>query len=205
MAGVCKVKAIVGNMRGFQAVVLVSVMLATTSTVCGQSHSPELFGNIGYFRAGSGEGRIGSGISYGGTITVPVRGHLAADLDIQTSEVTNFRSANSFYRTRRTLVISNLLYRWEHSRGHIFAGAGIGVEFVDSLTREDNFRADFTPVGWKEIQPRVFELERADTRKVLFAPRVGFTVFPMQHLGLRADFYMANWHMGTRIGVGVRF
>jgi hypothetical protein len=195
----------VKNMRGLQVFILASAMLATPTALCGQSHSPELFGSIGYFRAGSDEGRIATGISYGGTITVQVRGRLAADLDIQTSEVINLRSADDFYRTRRTLVIPNLLYRWAHPRGHIFAGAGIGAEFTDSLTREDNFRADFTPVGWKEIRPRVFELEHADTRKVLFAPRVGFSVFPKRHLGLRADLYIANWHMGARIGVGVRF
>src|SRR5262245_6074824 len=202
--GCLTAEAMERNMRGFQIVLLVP-MIATTSALFGQSHSPELFGNIGYFWAGSDERTIAIGLSYGGTITVPVRGRLAADLDIQTSEVTSMRSADNFFRTRRTLVIPNLLYRWEHARGHIFAGAGMGVEFTDSLTRNDNFRADFTPVGWKEIKPRVFESETADTRRVLFAPRIGFSLFPKQHLGFRADLYMANWHMGARIGVGIRF
>jgi hypothetical protein len=30
--------------------------------------------------------------------------------------------------------------------------------------------------------------------RVWVAPRLGFTAFPTRHLGIRADFYLANWH-----------
>jgi hypothetical protein len=176
----------------------------TAAALRAQSHSPELFGNLGVFSAGSDEGRIGTGVSFGGTITVPLYGRLAADLDVQASEVTNRRSADNFYRTKRTLVIPNLLYRWGNMQRGVFIGTGFGVEFTDSVTRNDNFRSDYTPPGWREIKPRVFEHDHSDARRVLFAPRFGFFVFPIRRLGVRADFYLANWHAGAKIGVGIR-
>ncbi len=81
---------------------------------------------------------------------------------------------------------------------------GIGAELDNSVTREDNFIPNYTPVGWREIRPRVFETARSSVEKLGFA-QVGFAAFPTQRLGVRLDFYVADWHLGTRIGIGYRF
>jgi hypothetical protein len=171
-----------------------------------QSVAPEVFVHVGTFGAGSDEGRIGRAASLGGGFDVPLSNRFAAELDIQTSEVTRFRlgSLDNFYRTRRTLVIPSLIYRRGGVRAYGFIGMGIGAEFTDSVTREDNFRPDFTPVGWIEIKPRVFEIDRSDVRRILFAPRAGFVAFPVRRVGVRSDFYIANWHVGARIGIVYR-
>ena len=168
----------------------------------------ELFANVGVFKGGTDEGSLGPrAISIGGGITFPVFRSLFAELDVQTSRVSvrHGLSPDNFYKTRRTLVLPALLYRRGGGRAYGFVGAGLGAEFVDSITRNDNVRPDYTPVGWREVKPRVFEHERSDTRKILFAPRAGFVVFPAGDFGVRVDLYTANWHLGARIAVVYQF
>lgn len=132
-----------------------------------QASTPEVFGHVGLFRAGSDEGALGSAASVGGALTAPVSRRLAANIDVQTSKVARIRTADSFYRTRRTLILPGLLYRWGSDRAYGFVAGGIGAEFANSVTREDDFIAGYTPRGWREIRPRVFETKsfrcRADS------------------------------------------
>jgi hypothetical protein len=169
-----------------------------------QTSTPEVFGHVGLFRAGSDEGSIGKATSFGGAITVPVFRRLAVNVDVQTSKVARIRTSDRFYRTRRTLILPGLLYRWGRDSAYGFVGGGIGAEIDDSVTREDNFIPDYTPVGWREIRPRVFEIARSRVERLGFA-QVGFAAFPTRRLGMRVDFYVAEWHLGTRIGIGYRF
>ncbi len=166
----------------------------------------EAFVHVGRFRAGSDEGSIGNSTSYGGTLTVPLSGPIALDLDVQTSEV--FRTMgrpSDTYRTRRTLVMPSVLYRLGHGHVYGYAGAGIGAEFDASTYRQDVRPGVVSfPAGWHEVSPGVFELHQSETvRRVSF--RGGFAAFPMRRLGLRADVFVAGWHVGARIGVGYRF
>lgn len=169
-----------------------------------QMTKPEVFGHIGVFRAGSDDGRIGSAASFGGVLVIPVARRFAADVDIQTARVERVRTADSFYITRRTLIVPQLLYRWGNDTAYGFFGGGIGAEIRNSIYRHDTFRADFTPIGWREIRPRVFELDRSRTETVV-SLRGGFAVFPTERFGFRADLYIADWHIGWRIGFGYRF
>jgi hypothetical protein len=166
----------------------------------------EAFAHIGRFRAGSDEGSIGSGSSYGGTVTVPLPGRVALDLDVQTSEVfkTMGRPSDT-YRTRRTLVIPSVLYRFGPERVYGYIGAGIGAEFDASTYRQDLGSSVVSlSAGWQEVSPGVFELRQSETgRMVSF--RGGFAAFPTRRIGLRGDVLVAGWHLGARIGVGYRF
>ena len=172
--------------------------------------APEAFVHIGGFRAGSDEGKIGNGISYGGALTLPFSPRLAVDLDIQTARVINMRSPDNFYTTRRTLIVPSLLYRFGLERVYGFLGGGIGAELERSVYREDKFRPEFRPVdqplpaGWHEVRPGVFELNQSDVGRIT-SFRGGVAAFPIPRLGLRGDVYMAGWHLGARIGIGYRF
>lgn len=53
--------------------------------------APEIFGHIGRFRAGTDEGAIGSAVSYGGLILIPLSARFAVDVDVQTSRVARTR------------------------------------------------------------------------------------------------------------------
>ena len=166
----------------------------------------EAFAHVGRFRAGSDEGSISNGSSYGGTVTVPLAGRVALDLDVQTSEV--FRTMgrpSDTSRTRRTLVIPSVLYRFGRERVYGYVGAGIGAEFDASRYRQDVGSGVVSPqAGWQEVSHGVFELRQSETgRTVSF--RGGFASFPTRRLGLRGDVLIAGWHLGARIGVGYRF
>ncbi len=171
----------------------------------GEARNPETFGHVGRFRAGSDEGAIGSGISYGGAVTIPVWRRIAFDLDVQTGSVETSQGlleGSGFYRTRRTLVIPGLLYRFGNKRAYGFVGGGFGAEFENSTSRQ----VGVPPSGqnWREIEPGIFELEQSDVSgKLSF--RGGFATFVTQNLGLRGDAFIAGWHLGARIGVGYRF
>jgi hypothetical protein len=172
----------------------------------GDVRAVEAFTHIGRFRAGSDEGSIGHGASYGATVTVPLRGPVALDLDVQTSEVSSTRGRPSdTYTTRRTLLIPSVLYRFGLDRVYGYVGGGIGAEFEASTYRQDVGAGLGRPQrGWQEVDPGVFELHQSETgRSVSF--RSGFAAFPMRRLGLRGDVLVASWHLAARMGVGYRF
>ena len=186
----------------------VVILLFFSGSLSAQSDKPEVFVHLGTFHAGSDEGRIGRAPSFGGGVQFPISRRLAAELDIQTSRVTKLETivlSNLFYTTRRTLILPNLLYKWGNVQAYGFVGGGLGVEFVDSITRDEFPEPEYAHIGWREVQRGVFEFEHSDTRRVLFAPRDGFVAFPTQRFGFRVDFYIANWHMGARIGAVYRF
>jgi hypothetical protein len=147
--------------------------------------APEVFAHIGRFRAGSDEGSIGQAASYGATFTAPIARRFAVDLDYQTSRVT--RTNREFtYRTRRTLIVPSLLYRFGRERVSGFVGGGIGAE-LDRSTYTGGVESDMSD------------------RNRLTSFRGGVVAFPTRKLGLRGELYMAGWHLGARIGVGYRF
>jgi hypothetical protein len=151
----------------------VVILLFFSGSLSAQSDKPEVFVHLGTFHAGSDEGRIGRAASLGGGVTIPISRRLAAELDIQTSRLTKLETgflSNLFYTTRRTLILPNLLYRRGNVRAYGFVGGGLGVEFVDSTTRDVFEYAPTAPIGWREVEPGVFELKHSDTRQVLFAP-----------------------------------
>ena len=182
----------------------VAILLVGTGLLSARSITPEIFVHTGTFSAGSDEGTIGRAPSFGGGIAIPLNHRVVAEFDIQTSQVNKIRSPDNFYKTRRTLILPNLYCRWGGVRAYGFVGAGFGAEYVDNITRSDSFNPKYIP-GLREVKPRVFEREYSTRRAVLFSPRAGFVAFPTQRYGVRVDFYLANWHMGARIGAVYRF
>jgi hypothetical protein len=165
----------------------------------------ELSGHVGLFRAGSDEGTIGKGPTYGGTLVVPVRRGFALDLDVQTGLAERhhrFVEGSVTYRTRRTLVIPSLIYRFGTTRLSGFVGGGVGAQFERSQSRQRGV----TPTGqpWLEIEPGVFELDQSDVSRML-SMRTGFAAFVTEKIGLRGDVLVAGWHVGARVSVGYRF
>ena len=165
----------------------------------------ELFAHVGAFRAGSDGGTIGRGPTYGGTVVVPLPGRFALDLDGQTgvAERTHqFVEGRISYRTRRTLVTPSLVYRFGTPRLYGFVGGGAGAQFERSRSRQTGV----TPTGqpWREVEPGVFELDQSDVTRML-SMRTGLAALVTKNVGLRGDVYIAGWHVGARLGVGVRF
>ena len=118
----------------FVCAAVLSIMPATA--LFAQPLPVELFANVGVFKGGTDDGSLGPwSISIGGGITFPVFRRLFAELDVQTSRVVRLRSPDNFYKTRRTLVLPALLYRRGGGRAYGFVGAGLGAEFVDSISR----------------------------------------------------------------------
>ena len=180
-------------------------MLLGPGSVLAQQDSPSVFTQIGGLRLGADEGSIGTTVSFGGGIAVPIHRRLITELDVLTGQTENRRSEDDLYRTQRTMVLGNLLYRWRNQRVQVFAGGGLGGQFVRS-TYLENYQVDeiSLEVGEREIRPGVFEFKYRETRPVLFAPKGGFVVYPWGRLGIRAEVFMVSWHMGVRIGISYR-
>ena len=182
-----------------------AMLLLSSSLLSARSKAPEVFVHMGTFSAGSDEGTIGRAPSFGGGIAIPLNHRVVAELDIQTSQIRKIRSPDNFRIRRYTLILPNLYCRWGGVRAYGFVGAGFGTEVFDRISRTDNIVPVHTRLGWREIKARVFEHKYSTQRTILFAPRAGFVAFPIQRLGVRVDFYLANWHMGARIGAVYRF
>jgi hypothetical protein len=176
----------------------------STTDPIGHVNAPEVFATVGYWRLGSDEGAIGHGPSYGGGLTVPVWRSLALAVDVQTGAVVKPAAAWHpwEYRTRRTLIVPSLVYRVGTRRGYGFVGGGVGVELERSRTRH----AGRPPSGqgWREVAPGVFDLHQSDAGRRLSAA-AGFAGFPTPGIGVRAEVFIASWHLGTRLSVAYRF
>ncbi len=170
--------------------------------------APEVFGHIGVFGVGSDEGRIGTGASYGGLVTVPLKKRVAFEVDVQTGSVerTNtFLTEEDSYQTRRTLVIPSLLYRFGDEELYYFVGGGVGAEFwTETYRRQGLPPPDRAPPG-VQFTPGALGLNQYSGVKSKISFRVGFARFFTRRLGLRGDAFIAGWHLGARIGIGYRF
>jgi hypothetical protein len=184
----------------------VSARAQNASAPLGDTPGSELFVHVGIFRAGSDEGTIGRGPTYGGSVVVPIWGRrFALDLDAQTGTAERhhrFVEGSVYYRTRRTLVIPSLMYRFGTTRLHGFVGGGVGAQFEKSRSRQTGV----TPSGqpWREIEPGLFELNQSEVSRLL-SMRTGFAAIMTKNLGLRGDVFIAGWHVGARIGIGYQF
>lgn len=180
-------------------------MLLAPSSLSAEQDGPSVFTQVGGLRLGSDEGTIGHTASFGGGIAVPIHRRLITELDVLTGEVEKWRSDDDLYRTRRTTVLGNLLYRWRIQRAQVFAGGGLGGQFVRSTYIEKYEGGEsWREIGEQEIRPGVFEFKYRDARPVLFAPKAGFVVYPWGRLGVRAEVFMVSWHMGIRLGISYR-
>jgi hypothetical protein len=186
----------------------------SASRSIGDVRAPEVFVHFGAFRAGSDEGPIGTGASYGGGIALPIARRIAVAVDVQTSRVFRpTRGPTDWYRTRRSLLIPSVLYRFGDAALYGYVGGGLGAEF-DSSTYHMDIRSQRRGPGstiqapgpdWREIEPGVFEVRQSESGGLPLSALGGFAAFPWRRLGLRGDVFMAGWHLGARIGVAYRF
>lgn len=182
-----------------------AALLLLVSVSHAQPVPAELYGHIDYFRVGSDEGTIGTAPAYGALLSFRFTKRLAFDLDAQTAEVTVPRPVQSFYRTRRTLLLPGLLYRWGSERNYLFAGGGLGFEHRQAHEREDNFAEWYVPgPPWQMIAPGIYEIKFSQWRNMIHV-KTGAVVSPHCRFPLRFEFYIANWHMGLRLAFGYRF
>jgi hypothetical protein len=202
-----------------RATLLLFLVVATSSAEAqGRSgpieaiKAPDVFVHVGRFRAGSDEGPIGNGPSYGGTVTVPIWQRFVADFDYQTAHATRttrYVTDLFTYRTRRRLFVTSLLYRFGQERVSGFIGGGIGNEWEDST-----YRTEFQPQplpgypppppGSSDFPSGVVEVQTSSIGR-LTSFRGGVVTFPTRKLGVRGELYMSGWHLGARVGVGYRF
>ncbi|MEP7305274.1 MAG: hypothetical protein ABJA98_07155 [Acidobacteriota bacterium] len=173
--------------------------------------APEVFAHFGAFRAGTDEGAIGTGQSYGATIAIPISRRLTADLDFQTSTAsrTNSFATELFtYQTTRRLIVPSLVYRFGREAVYGFVGGGIGAEFGNDI-----YRHDYRPEGRSPgpglppaiaIASGIVET-RTSNRGRIMSFRGGVVLFPTRRFGVRGEAYLAGWHRGARIGIGYRF
>lgn len=178
-----------------------------------ETRAPELHLHIGAFGAGSDEGHIGRGASYGGTVELPLRGRLALSVDAQTSRISVpiFGSlgapVDDWYRTRRSLVMPGVVVRFGRQRAHGYFGGGIAGEWDTSTYHEELGPGDDVRgvEGWRAIRPGVYELTQSESRGSKPFCKLGVSIFPLPRVGVRADIYGVGWHLGARLGVGYRF
>ena len=209
---------------GTVAVLLGMVSVGALARVaCAQSASrsiedvraAEVVVHFGAFRAGSDEGPIGTGASYGGGIILPISRRIAVAVDVQTSRV--FRTTGrptDWYRSQRSLLIPSVLYRFGGEAVYGYVGGGLGTDFDLSIYHTDVRSQPIgsggtipvpTGQGWREIEPGVFELMQSEAGRPPVSVQGGFAAFPWRRLGLRGDLFMSGWHLGARIGVAYRF
>jgi hypothetical protein len=178
-----------------------------------ESGAPEVLIHIGAFGAGSDEGHIGTGTSYGGTVEVPFRGRLAFSVDAQTTRIVIpiFGSVglplDDWYRTRRNLVMPGAVVRFGRQRAHGYFGGGIAGEWDTSTYHHELGPGDDprSVQGWTALRPGVYELTQSEARGLKPFCKLGVSVFPLPRVGVRADIYGVGWHLGARLGVGYRF
>ena len=169
----------------------------------GNTRAPELFATLGYWRLGSDEGAIGHGPSLGGGVMLPLWRALALAVDVRSGEIVKpFAPWHpSEYRTRRTLIVPSVVSRFGTRRAYGYAGAGVGAE----LERSRTMWTGRPPSGqaWREVAPSVFELIQSDTGRTL-SGTAGFAAFPTRRVGVRAEIFIASWHLGTALSIAYR-
>jgi hypothetical protein len=157
-----------------------------------QPKAVEVFGQIGYGNAQGDDGSFGSGIVYGGTVTLPLSSRWAVDLDAQHTRTTYDVRAGQTFGTRRTLVSPAILYRRGSDRVYWFAGGGLGGRIDQMYDR-----------GPGQPERRVSENGTA------ISVRTGVVGGVTKHLLVRADLYFVVAHVapdaGAKVGIGYRF
>jgi hypothetical protein len=82
------------------------------------------------------------------------------------------------------------------------------VEFTKSRFHEENFLPNYTPPGWSQVSPGVWEIDRSETARLIVA-KAGLVGRLADRLLFRADFYWSARHVlpntGVTAGVGFRF
>ena len=181
------------------------LLFAVAAPAWTQPKAVDLFGHVGVFRGGSDEGSLGRAASYGGALTVPLPGGGAIDFDVQSARLTRTWAPSGFWQSRRTLLSPSLLYRKGAEAAYFFAGGGVGGEIATGVSREGNLVEGYTlPPPWREISPGLFEATFRDFRRTIHV-RVGLVGAATRRLPVRVEFFIANWHLGFRIGLGYRF
>ncbi|MCX6638554.1 MAG: hypothetical protein NT090_26160 [Acidobacteria bacterium] len=157
-----------------------------------QPKAVEVFGQIGYGNAYEDDGSLGSGIVYGGAVTLPLSPRWAVDLDVQHNRTTYDASTEYTFGTRRTLVSPAILYRRGSDRVYWFAGGGFGGR-IDHM------------YGRNPGQPAYRVSEDGTTIPV----RTGVVGGVTKHLLVRADLYFVFACLapdaGVKLGIGYRF
>ncbi len=166
-------------------------LLVLACAVWAQPHAVEVFGQIGYGRANDDEGSVGSGVTYGGALTVPFKPRWAVDIDVQHLRTERSPSPDFSFGTRCTLVSPALQYRRGSERTYGFVGFGAGAALAEAFYRERG--REFT----------------SSANKMTFHARVGFVVAPTGRFLVRTDLYTAFRYVspdvGLKVGVGYRF
>jgi hypothetical protein len=194
-------------MAGYWAIRLASAALLTNLALAEPPRRPEIFANVGSFRAGGDEGSLGSSVAYGGALVLPVWPKLAIDIDVQVGSVTNSfgRDTNDL---RRWLVSPSLVYRFGSERVYGFAGGGLGW----SHDRHRNV-AEINPVfapgpPWRDLGGGLYGFEDTESFRTIHG-RAGLVANPVSKLLLRFEFYSIHQfvlpNLGVKAGVGYRF
>jgi hypothetical protein len=178
--------------------------------LCAQPRRPEIFVNLGAFRAAGDESSLGTGASLGGSVVLPITRGFAIDIDAQLARTEPGRSPDTF-KLRRWLITPGLMYRWGNTRVYGFIGGGVGAELSRTFLIARNLLPDSAPQGpgWIQVAPEVFEYRSPKTTELAYHLRTGFVVNPVRHLAIRTDVYTA-WvnvmpNVGIKVGLGFRF
>ena len=178
-------------MNGFRLVVLLVLLPVLLG-------AQDLFGGIAAVSIGTDDGTIGSGLGFGGGLSIPLAGRWTAEADAMTVEVgADHNAPGRIYTTRRTMVVGSVLYRWCGSRACVFAGSGLGSQFVSSLSRIADSTVEVDPSEERELR-------RSGVRRVLFAPRLGASFFHSSNVGVRVDAGLTSYNSWIRLAATYR-
>ena len=167
------------------------LLLALTGvTLLAQPRQVEIFGMAGAARVSGDEGSLGSGVAFGGAVTLPFSARWAIDLDLMHGRADRDEAQIAF-RTRRTYVSPALQYRRGNGRLYGFAAAGAGFAKTtgDTDLPERTISASDSGLTWHGRGGIVAGL----TGRLLLRAEV-FTIFR----------YVSP-DVGVRAGLGFRF
>jgi hypothetical protein len=175
----------------FRAVFAILVVAVAADA---QPRSIDAWGNIGAGRVGGDEGWNGSGVMYGGGVSIPLTERIAIEADVSRISVDRFGSSS------HTFVSPAVVWRWGTDRVYGFAGAGMGVV----ANRGTAFEPIFFPG-----QPPTYVRSTATEYNATLHGRGGVVFSPAERWLVRTELFSA-WQyalpsFGVKVGVGYRF
>lgn len=167
-----------------------ALLLCAGATAFGQApRTVDLFGTFGVMRGGGDEGSAGSGITYGGTATIPLAARWALDVQALTSQL----SDRPDFRLRRVLLAPALQYRRGNERVYWFIAFGPGLQ----RDRTSGVYDAFDGGTWRPVS-----YDRAESGLILHW-RTGAVFQPAGRLLIRPEFFWSNRYVLPNVGVAV--
>lgn len=170
--------------------ILALLLLVEAAHCFAQSRGIEVFGSIGAMRAGGDEGYNGSGVIYGGAVTLPFADRWAVDIQAMATRPEN----RPDFRLSRVLLSPALQYRRGSDRAKWFIAFGPGWQ----RDRTSSTFQIFDGTG----QASTVSFNGKESGLTLHW-RTGAVFQPAKRLLIRGEFFWANRYVLPNVGVAI--